>query len=252
MDIVTTSFLSGRIAYLIIAPLLREISAVLLAFSISKDCKARDNGSGVLWGIFTLITPVLSGVIYLIYSRYLTKRDGKTLKDKNKIKSAKKLAICSGIVYLISLILVIASVITMAASGLAAASKDDFSDIDAYNYYDMNGTQYDSADRVPLYDENGNKYELKKVPDGVNWYAYFDRNGNQYELEQSYISKDGYFYYDSDYSLTESDELYYYDKHFYDSQGNEYAHIDDCAFWDSNGNICIRYNGNRVRYAFDG
>lgn len=45
-------------------------------------------------------------------------------------------------------------------------------------YYDMYGNEYSSCDDVPLFDSKGGKYILKKVPQGINWYAYFDENGN--------------------------------------------------------------------------
>lgn len=247
MTTIKAIFASGHIAYIVLVPVIRELAAVLLAIAISKDCKARDNGSGVLWGIFTLLSPILSGIIYLIYSRFLTKRKGSTAEDKKRIKQSRKLTIWAGIVYTVSLILALVAVITMASSGLADFSIEDTDSIPGY--YDMNGKEYETGADVILFDKDANKYHLDKASFGINANSYYDEKGNEYDLEYSYISKDGFFYYDADHSLKASDELYYYDKHFYDSDGNEYAHIDDYAYWDKDGNICIKYiKGNR--YAF--
>lgn len=110
---------SGRIVYLILVPLIRELSAVLLAFAISKDCKARDNGSGALWGLFTLLAPVLSGIIYFAYSRLLVKREGNTPKNKKQIAASRKLTFLSISIYVVSLIVALVALITSTASGLA-------------------------------------------------------------------------------------------------------------------------------------
>lgn len=126
MSTIDAIYASGRIVYLILVPLLRELSAVLLAFAISKDCKARDNGSGALWGLFTLLTPVLSGIIYFVYSRLLVKREGNTPKDKKQINSSRKLTFLSISIYIISLIVALAALITSTASGLASIISEAY------------------------------------------------------------------------------------------------------------------------------
>lgn len=119
MSLIETIYASGKIVYLILVPVIRELAAILLAVAISKDCKARDNGSGALWGLFTLLTPFFAGVIYCLYSRVIVKREGKTPKDKKKINSSRKLAFLAVITYILSLILSFVAIITSAASGLA-------------------------------------------------------------------------------------------------------------------------------------
>ena len=60
MNVNDTVLISSKVVQLILVPILRELAAVLLAIAISKDCKARDNGSGTLWGVFTILSPTLS------------------------------------------------------------------------------------------------------------------------------------------------------------------------------------------------
>lgn len=126
MSTIDAIYASGRIVYLILVPVLRELSAVLLAFAILKDCKARDNGSGALWGLFTLLAPVLSGIIYFVYSRLLVKRKGNTPKDKKQIISARKLTFLSISTYVISLIVALAALITSTASGLTTIISEAY------------------------------------------------------------------------------------------------------------------------------
>ncbi|MCM1115553.1 MAG: hypothetical protein NC397_08675 [Clostridium sp.] len=255
MSLVESIYMSGRIVYVILVPVFRELSAVLLAFAISKDCKARDNGSGALWGLFTLITPVLSGIIYFIYSRLLVKRKAKTPDDNKKIKSSYRLTAAAILMYIISLVIAVTAIVTTLASGTALLSDEEnignnLENLLEAEYYDRNGIRYDSGEAVILYDKDGNKYHYAESPNGFNYFTYFDDNGNEYDIEYCYISKDGYFYYDESNALEDSDDLWYYDKHFYDRDGNEYAHIDDYAYWDEDGNICVVYMGTHYRYPF--
>lgn len=256
MGLTETIYASGKVVSIILVPVLRELAAVLLAFAISKDCKARDNGSGILWGIFTLIAPIFSGVVYLIYSRFLVKRNAKSLEAKKKIKIARRLTIAAVSIYVLSFIIAVVAFVTNIASGIALHSGDDSKGVfsallEEEELYDRNGIRYDNEEEVPVYDQDGNEYHYVKSPNGINNYTYFDENDNEYDMQYCYISKDGYFYYDKNDLLEDSKDLFYYDKHFYDSSGNEYAHIDDYVFWDKEGNIRIQYLGNRCRNAFD-
>lgn len=121
MNTVEAINISSNVIRLILVPALREFAGVLLAIAISKDCRARDNGSGVLWGIFTLITPFISGIIYFIYSRFIEKRDAKTQKDKSMVKASIRLTVSAVIVYLIALIFAVSAIITGVASGIASS-----------------------------------------------------------------------------------------------------------------------------------
>lgn len=256
MNLIESIYASGKVMYLILFPVLREISAVLLAVAIAKDCKARNNGSSALWGVFTLFTPTLSGIIYFIYSRLLVKRKAKNPNAKKKAKSAYKLTAAAIAIYILSLIFAVVAIVASYASQITLSSeydniKEEFMPSFTEEYYDRDGVKYDNGEDVILYDKNGNQYHYDLSPDGFNYYTYFDQNGNEYNIEYCYISSDGYFYYDYDNQLKDSDDLWYYDKHFYDSNGNEYAHIDNYAFWDKDGNIYIQYSGTKCRYAFE-
>ena len=254
MSLIETIYASGKIVSLILVPVLREFAAILLAFAISKDCKARKNGSGVLWGIFTLIMPIFSGIIYFVYSRILVKRKPETSKDKKRVRSSRRLTVAAILIYILSLIIAVIAFVTSFASEIAIKSSDDYKDyvslVNEEECYDRNGVKYDSGEDVLIYDKIGNEYHYAKADYGINYYAYFDKEGNKFDLDYCYISRDGYFYYDKNDSLEDTGEWYYYDKHFYDTDGNEYAHIDDYVFWDKNGNIVIRYIDG-YRYAFD-
>lgn len=245
MEKIGIIFASSRIIYMILVPIIRELAGVLLAVAISKDCKARDNGSGVLWGLFTLLTPALAGIIYCVYSRFLTKRKGKTEKDRKQIKKSRKLTVWAILVYIIAIILAVVCLITTAASGIASIVADDGTNINSFmydEYYDMNGVKYEEAEKVVLYDKQGNQYHIEEDPDGWNYYPYYDENGNKYDLEKCFISSDGYFYYDKDDSLVadEHDLFDYYCEFVYrDNQGNEYRTVGDYAFFDKDGKIVV-------------
>lgn len=118
MSVIETINISSLSIYHILVPILRELSGILLAFAISKDCKARDNGSGALWGLFTLITPAFAGIIYFVYSRILEKRKPKSQKDKKQVKKSRRLTIWAIITYIFAIILAIIAVISATASGI--------------------------------------------------------------------------------------------------------------------------------------
>lgn len=246
MSLIETVFTSGYIGWVIIVPILRAAASIFAALAVSKDSKARNNGSSILWGLAILLSPVLFGIIYFVYSRFLSESKPDTIKDKKYAKQSKRLFILAVFTYLVMAAMLIISIILIASSGIAGIESGDF----IPQYYDINGIEYDKAQQVPLYDEEGNTYKIAKSDDGINYYPYFDQNGVEYDLDKTYISQDGYFYYDKDNELIETDELFYYDKHFYDEKGNIYAKIDECAYWDGDGNICIVYIGAKTRYAF--
>ncbi|MGN0458967.1 MAG: hypothetical protein ACI4IL_08365 [Eubacterium sp.] len=257
MNTVEAINISSSVIRLILVPVFREFSAVLLAIAISKDCKARDNGSGVLWGLFTLFFPAFAGIIYCIYSRFLVKREVKTDKDKKKIKTSRRLTAWAILVYIVALVIAVIALITGAASGIASSIKNDGTNINSLmydEYYDMNGVRYDEGEQVILYDKEGKAYHISESPNGWNYYAYFDEKGNEYLLDQCYISKDGYFYYDKNNELTDSEELYLYDKTFYDNKDIEYKSIGNYAFFDKDGKIVINHSASHTtvnEYAFE-
>lgn len=253
MGLTETIFASGRIVSLILVPVFRELAAILLAFAISKDCKARNNGSGVLWGIFTLITPIFAGIVYALYSRFLVKRKPETAEDKKRVKSSRKLTCAAVLIYVLSIIIALVALITNIASGIAMHSSENhkgfISAILEEAYFDRNGVKYDSREEVPLYDEYGNKYHYAKSSNGFNYYTYFDENDTEYDLAYCYISMDGYFYYDKDDSLTVERSFLENDV-YYDSSGNEYALIELYVYWDEDGKIITHYGKGDI-YAFE-
>lgn len=260
MNNIENIFVSSEIIYLVLIPILRGLAGILLAVAISKDCKARDNGNGALWGLFTLITPAFAGIIYCIYSRILIKRKGKTNKDKKKIKQSKKLTISAIIIYLFAIILAIVCIITGVASGIAYSISNDGTSINALSYdeyYDMNGKKYDEARKVILYDKNGKAYHIDEDSNGWNYYPYYDEMGNKYDLDKCYISKDGYLYYDENESLVADKHsllMREYDIVFHDSDGNEYKLIGNYAFFNKDGKIIINHMGRHGYmniYAFE-
>lgn len=125
-------FLSGRIVYVILVPVLRELAGALLAIAISKDCRARDNGSGALWGLFTLVSPALFGIIYYVYSRILQKRNPKSDKDKQMVKTSRKLTVFAIFVYVTAIAIAIIAIIVSAASGVAMFIVDGKEAMNAY------------------------------------------------------------------------------------------------------------------------
>lgn len=127
--------ISSRMVYLILVPILRELAGALLAIAISKDCKARNNGSSALWGLFTLITPVFAGIIYFIYSRILEKRKPQTDKDKKKVKSSRRLTIWAFIVYGFAIIFAIISIISTSASTIAEIITGEGQVINSYIHF---------------------------------------------------------------------------------------------------------------------
>lgn len=260
MNNIENIFLSSEIIYLILIPILRELAGILLAIAISKDCKARNNGSGALWGLFTLIMPAIAGILYYVYSRLLVKRKGKTNKDKKKIKQSRKLTISAIIIYIFAIILAIVCIVTGVASGIATYLTNDEISINALSYdeyYDMNGKKYDNARDVVLYDKAGNSYHIDEDPDGWNYYPYYDEMGNKYDLDKCYISKDGYLFYDKDDSLIADEHSLFvkeYEMVFHDNDGNEYKLIGNYAFFDKNDKIIINHMGRRGYmniYAFE-
>ncbi len=106
MNVNDTVLISSKVVQLILVPILRELAAVLLAIAISKDCKARDNGSGTLWGVFTILSPTLSGLIYLVYSRFVVK----------SARSSVKLTAFAILIYFIALLIAIVAIITGTAT----------------------------------------------------------------------------------------------------------------------------------------
>lgn len=247
MNLIETVFATGSIGWIFLVPILRAAASIFLALAVSRDSKARSNGSSALWGLAILLMPMLFGIIYFIYSRFLCEAKPDTPVDKKYAKQSKRLCILAVFTYFVMAAVLVVSIILLVSSGIAGIESGDL----IPHYYDMNGVEYEEPSQVPLYDREGNVYTVAESENGINYYPYFDRNGVEYDLDKTYISEDGYFYYDENNELQAMNELYYYDKHYYDDEGNLYAKIDDYAYWDDDGKICIVYLGARERYAFE-
>lgn len=89
MSLIESLAVSGYVGKAIIVPVLRVIASILFAVAISKDCKSRTNASSTLWGILTLIFPVLFGIIYFVYSRFFIEKSPDSYVDKKLSKSSK-------------------------------------------------------------------------------------------------------------------------------------------------------------------
>lgn len=120
MSILESLYVSGRVVYFILVPVLREAAAVFLAVAISKDCKARGNGSGALWGLFTLLVPAVAGIIYFIYSRLIVKREAESPDGRKKVKASYQCTAAAVVIYLLSLVLAVTAIVVSTVSGIAA------------------------------------------------------------------------------------------------------------------------------------
>lgn len=233
MEAANTIAISSLSVYLILIPVMRTVASILLAVAVSKDCKARGGDRALFWSICTFLVPLAFGIIYLINSRAGQKSPVKP--DRKKSKSAKRLIVFAIIIYIITLALSAAAIVSGAASGIYILLNDD-------------------GESVVLYDKNGNSYHIEKSEDGFNFYPYVDEQGNEYSPTDCFISKDGYFYYDPNDELEENKDLFYYDKTFYDKDGNEYRAIGNYAFFDKDGKIVVNYNAYHSlvnEYAFE-
>lgn len=233
MEAANTIAISSLSVYLILIPVMRTVASILLAVAVSKDCKARGGDRALFWSICTFLVPLAFGIIYLINSRAVQKSP--INPDKKKAKSAIHLTVFAIIIYIITLALSAAAIVSGAASGIYILLNDD-------------------GESVVLYDKNGNSYHIEKSEDGFNFYPYVDEQGNEYSPTDCFISKDGYFYYDPNDELEESKDLFYYDKTFYDKDGNEYRAIGNYAFFDKDGKIVVNYNAYHSlvnEYAFE-
>lgn len=227
-------------------PALRQIAGVFLAVFLYKNCKARNYDKKWLWALFAMVSPVLSVAGFIIKTK-ISEDFG---VDKDEQRSAKKYAIISVIIYVLALIIMVASVIVFAVSGVIGVANDSIELLP--HYYDSNGVEHEDYRTIPIYDKDGNEYHLDEVSDGWNCDSYYDEAGNEYSLDHCYISQDGYFYYDENDELIDTKEaFYYYDKHWKDESGNLYAHIDNGVYWDEDGNLCIVYYTGRTRLAFE-
>lgn len=85
MNVNDTVLISSKVVQLILVPILRELAAVLLAIAISKDCKARDNGSGTLWEFSLFYRRPCPDLFILFIVALLSKESRKAIRIKEAL-----------------------------------------------------------------------------------------------------------------------------------------------------------------------
>lgn len=123
MQIIEMIFASSYLSLKVMFPILRTIYSALFGVAISKDCKSRDNGSSALWGFLAFISPVIFGIIYLIYSRFYSNRKPKSEEDFSNAKKAKLFFLISIFVFAITQAIFVISVISLLGSTFAGLMK---------------------------------------------------------------------------------------------------------------------------------
>ena len=178
-------FTMGGIGYSIAVPLLRFIATLLMALSTYKLLKARGDKYKWAWILaMFILSPVLVRIAYEIFRRFIVKSD---------VKHAKGSTACllgSVAVYVLSLILVVAAVISMGFGFIRSVIMGE----PLTTFYDRQGNQYEYVSDVVYYDEAGNIYTRHTALFRAD--TITDQNGNSYDLSKCYISEDGYFFYD--------------------------------------------------------
>ena len=213
-------FTTGAVGYMIVAPVLRLIAAVLMAISLYKLLRARQDRNIPVWMIATFIAPIVTRIAFEIYSRWIAK------KDTEKVSGSVPLLITSLILYAVAAVLTVASVLSMGAGFIKSEIDGEF----ISTYYDRNGNQYGDYYEICLYDEDGNEYTYES-----EWFSfkYIDQNGKTYDGDYCYLSEDGYFFYDRDNSLVPYDGTYDY----YTDGETVYYSLRFRVYWDEDGTI---------------
>lgn len=213
-------FTTGAVGYMIVVPAIRLIATILMAISLYKLLKARQDGRIPIWMIATFIAPIVTRIAFEIYSRWIAK------KETEKVKGSLSLLIASLILYAVAAALTVASVISIGAGLVKSEIDGEF----ITTYYDANGNEYGDYYEVCLYDESGNKYTYE-----AEWltFKYVDQNGKSYDGDHCYLSEDGYFFYDEDDSLVPYDESYEY----YTDGETIYYSILLPIYWSEDGTI---------------
>lgn len=125
MDILEAILASGFVGWKIAVPILRMLSSVLFAFAVSKDCKSRHNGSAPLWGFMTLISPFIFGIIYFVYSRFLSDKVQDECRNKKGERQAKILCLTGIFMYVVMVVVLIVSIIISVSSAAAYMLTED-------------------------------------------------------------------------------------------------------------------------------
>ncbi|MCH5314722.1 MAG: hypothetical protein J1E81_02320 [Eubacterium sp.] len=129
MNTVESILASGYVGWEILVPVLRLLSSVLFAIAVSKDCKSRNNASAALWGLMVLLAPVLFGILYFVFSRFLWEKPQEDDRDKKKAKQSKILFITAGFIYVVMLVVLIVSIIVTVSSAAASILTDELNNL---------------------------------------------------------------------------------------------------------------------------
>ncbi len=125
MSIAESILASGFVGWKIAVPVLRAVSSVLLALAVSKDCKSRNNGSAPLWGFTVLLSPLLFGIIYFVYSRFLREKSQEDCRNKKGERQSKILCIAAVFVYVVMIAVLIVSIIVSVSSAAAVMLSEE-------------------------------------------------------------------------------------------------------------------------------
>lgn len=217
------TFTLGSTGYLAVS-VLRLLATLLMAVSTYKLLKARGDKHKWVWiGAMFVISPVLVRIAYEIFRRWIAP------SDVRYAKGSTACLVWSVAVYVLSVIVLVASVISMGFGFIRSELYDE----PLATFYDVHGNTYDDVYDVPLHDREGNTYTYV-----TRWFTepdFMDQDGNVYEGDQCYLTEDGYFFYDADDTLTLYEEARPYD--YYTDGENFYYDLMKHVYWDEDGQM---------------
>lgn len=214
-------FTTGAMGYLIIVPVLRSLAILFMAISTYKLLKARQDNHKILWVVAICFSPIIARIAFEVYRRWISK------KEFVKAKGSTCFLITSIIAFVLSAVLMIASIISMSVGYL----KSEIDGEPLATFYDVHGNKYDDLYDVPLYDKQGNIYTHESA-----WFtagSYIDQNGKSYDGDYCYLSEDGYFYFDEDEELIPYNGSYDY----YTDGETLYYYLFNRVYWENDGTI---------------
>lgn len=221
-------FTTGGVIYLMIVPLLQMVAKAFMAVSVWKDHKARGYSHRWWWIVGVLISPILVGIAYQVFRKWISKREILEERGKRSAKFGLAFFFTSLLCHLLSLLLTVISVITIGIGGIKSIVDDE----PLLTVYDRYGNAYHDLYEVPLYDRQGNVYTESMEWEHLFITVYVDQNGNEYAGEYAYLDEEGYFYYDPDNKLTPTQN----DGYYTDGEKLYYGLVFQ-IYWDENGDI---------------
>lgn len=162
-------FTTDATGYLIVVPILRSLAILFMVISTYKLLKARQDDHKFLWIVAICFSPIIARIAFEVYRRWISK------KEIVRAKGSTPFPITSIIAFVLSVVLMILSVISMGIGYI----KSEIDGEPLATFYDVHGNEYDDLYDVPLYDKQGNKYTHEPA-----WFTagnYIDQNGKSYE-----------------------------------------------------------------------